>query len=115
MGWKLPGRLNGAEKMLEPNSHGCDLLQQLDKDKKEKKKIPDCSNQFGRDPRPACCFAIHEGLSVSNANLSLFQPRISKRHASILKKKKKNDTCRMKGSDWLFTEQQQLWKTFRRF
>lgn len=38
MGWKLPGRQNGAEKMLEPNSHGCDLLQQLDKDKKEKKK-----------------------------------------------------------------------------
>lgn len=86
MGWKLPVCPNEAEKTLEPNSHGCDLLQQLDKDKK-KKKIPYCSNQFGWDPRPACCFAIHEGLSVSNANLSLFLPRISKRHASILKKK----------------------------
>lgn len=35
MGWKLRGCRNEAERMLEPNSHDCDLLQQLDKDKKK--------------------------------------------------------------------------------
>lgn len=83
--------------MLRPDSHGCDSLQQLDKDKKrqKKKKIPDHSDQFGQDPRPTCSFAIHEGLTVSNANLRPFQARVSKKHVST----RKNDTRRMKDSN----------------
>lgn len=100
---ETPRRPNRAQKMLEATAEVCWARTQR---KKEKTQTALIMLDWTREA--ACCFAIHEGLTASNANLSRFQPRISKRPTSMATKK--SDTCRMKGSDRLFAQCRNSWR-----